>query len=240
MVSVTKNAARQFVLTWKPVPGAYAYEIQRANGPIGTDKTGPWEEIVNPVLTDRDIPWTDQDSRQFISDPGGNTVAYLTNMAQGIWYRMRAFNSDGIPGPWSAEGEARKPDVSRIGRFSVKAIFRGPPTVPAAPVVTLWGSSLSHPGQGSIAWHGIAGGARYTLERSVTGPDGPWVVLCDQTATASDMTWPDQPPQRRPMAGPVPHPYAWYRVKAYNVVGQRGLYSPVFRVDLAPTFTMKF
>jgi hypothetical protein len=71
----------------------------------------------------------------------------------------------------------------------------------------------------SIAWRGTAVGATYSVERSTTGANGPWQLICDRCATDNDTPWIDttQP------SGPC-----WYRVRAYNTAGEAGNYSAVY------------
>jgi hypothetical protein len=59
-----------------------------------------------------------------------------------------------------------------------------------------------------ISWRGAFGAAKYTVERSTQGANGPWTVICDRCATDLSTPWVDA---GKP-AGPV-----WYRVKAYSV-----------------------
>ena len=67
-----------------------------------------------------------------------------------------------------------------------------------------------------INWRGAFGAAKYTVERSTQGANGPWTVICDRCATDLNTPWVDK---GKP-AGPV-----WYRIKAYSVLEVPGPYS---------------
>lgn len=43
----------------------------------------------------------------------------------------------------------------------------------------------------AIAWRGTTGADTYTVERSIEGADGPWIVVCDHCATDNDIPWID-------------------------------------------------
>ncbi len=88
-----------------------------------------------------------------------------------------------------------------------------PDGLPTAPLIT----SIS---DGRVAWRGAFLADRYTVERATHGPSGPWTVVCSRCATDNATPWTDvsQP------AGVV-----WYRVRAYNLSGLPGPYSPVYR-----------
>jgi hypothetical protein len=84
----------------------------------------------------------------------------------------------------------------------------------AAPLVT---SITRRNGAAAIAWRGVAGGDKYSIERSVNGPAGPWVVLADRTLSDNDAPWTD--------TTALPDASALYRVRAYNLAGVPGAYS---------------
>lgn len=64
-----------------------------------------------------------------------------------------------------------------------------------------------------LTWRGTAIAARYTIERSQSGINGPWVVICDKCATDLSTPWTD----KTAPAGTV-----WYRITAYNISGVAG------------------
>lgn len=68
-------------LAWRGVVGADTYTIERSTA--GPD--GPWQVICEGCVTDYDTPWQ--------VDPPSEGPA---------WYRVRANNLDGLPGPYSA------------------------------------------------------------------------------------------------------------------------------------------
>lgn len=76
-----------------------------------------------------------------------------------------------------------------------------------------------------LTWRGVAGADKYTIERTTTGPNGSWTVICDQCATDNDTPWLDK---HRP-AGTV-----WYRVKAYSLSGVAGNYSVAYEAVGSP------
>lgn len=64
-----------------------------------------------------------------------------------------------------------------------------------------------------LVWRGTALGASYTIERSTSGADGPWKVICDTCATDTSTPWVDTT---------TPAGVLWYRVTAYNLTGVAG------------------
>jgi hypothetical protein len=97
----------------------------------------------------------------------------------------------------------------RAHAFAMRGLAPPAHSPPAAPQITRVGAE--------IAWRGVAGADTYTVERASAGPDGPWQVICDRCASDYDTPW--QIPA--PITGP-----AWYRVRAYNLDGLAGPYSP--------------
>ncbi len=74
----------------------------------------------------------------------------------------------------------------------------------------------------ALRWEGVAVAASYTIERSTSGPDGPWKVVCNNCATDVQTPWVDKTIPR----GPV-----WYRVTAYNLSGVAGTPSSPYRAQ---------
>lgn len=64
-----------------------------------------------------------------------------------------------------------------------------------------------------LVWRGTALAASYTIERSTSGANGPWTIICDECATDVSTPWTD----RSTPAGAL-----WYRVTAYNLSGVAG------------------
>lgn len=91
-----------------------------------------------------------------------------------------------------------------------------PPGRPDAPTITLASADAG------IAWRGVAGAASYRVERSTSGRKGPWSPATDGPLTDNDTPWRD--------AG---HPVGrvWYRVRAANISGVEGPWSPPAQVD---------
>src|SRR2546429_80851 len=71
-----------------------------------------------------------------------------------------------------------------------------------------------------VVWRGIALAASYTIERSTSGANGPWRVICDKCATDTSTSWKD----RTTPAGTL-----WYRVIAYNLSGVAGMPSSPYQ-----------
>ena len=46
----------------------------------------------------------------------------------------------------------------------------------------------------TLIWRGTTFAATYTIERSTTGPNGPWSVICNRCATDNDTPWVDTSP----------------------------------------------
>ncbi len=78
--------------------------------------------------------------------------------------------------------------------------------VPAIPISGTPVITSTLPG---LEWRGVAGAYAYTIERSVAGPDGPWMILCNRCATDNDTPWFIESQQK----------IAWYRVQAYSLSG---------------------
>ncbi len=85
--------------------------------------------------------------------------------------------------------------------------------VPTQPLITSIDTS------GNVSWRGAVAALSYRLERSTTGPGGPWTVVTTGTVTDNDTPYADSS-----------HPggYVWYRVKGANLSGVFGSYSAVY------------
>src|SRR5947208_8152972 len=59
-----------------------------------------------------------------------------------------------------------------------------------------------------LVWRGTAVAASYSIERSTSGPSGPWMIICDKCATDTSTPWTDTT---------TPPGAVWYRVMAYNL-----------------------
>ncbi|NIK69474.1 carbohydrate binding domain-containing protein [Paenibacillus sp. BK720] len=89
--------------------------------------------------------------------------------------------------------------------------------VPDAPLIT--GHQASG-GKVQLKWRGAAAADKYTVERATAGASGPWTVVCNQCATDTSTPWTD--------STSVSGTAYWYRVKAHNLAGVAGSYSPVY------------
>jgi hypothetical protein len=72
---------------------------------------------------------------------------------------------------------------------------------------------------GKLYWHGAALALNYDVERSTSGPDSGFSVICSQCIEDAQQPYVDT---SKP-SGPV-----WYRVRAYNRVGTPGAYSNAY------------
>lgn len=70
-----------------------------------------------------------------------------------------------------------------------------------------------------LEWRGVTGAYKYTIQRSSSGPNGPWITICDQCATDNSTPWIDA---KKP-AGKV-----WYRIIAYNLSEIASRSSPAY------------
>jgi mannan endo-1,4-beta-mannosidase len=78
-----------------------------------------------------------------------------------------------------------------------------------APALQLFGDPLITNTTPRLEWRGVAGAYWYTIERSTTGPDGPWIRICTR-CTDNESPWMDN---NKPV-GTV-----WYRIAAINPSG---------------------
>lgn len=96
--------------------------------------------------------------------------------------------------------------------------------VPAAPVVT----NVEHVtsttvGDGNLVeWRGSAGAATYLVQRSTSGPGGPWTTVCAACADTNNEPFLD--------AGAPAPPRVWYRVTPVNPDGVSGPASAPFQL----------
>ncbi|QBD78350.1 hypothetical protein EPA93_21045 [Ktedonosporobacter rubrisoli] len=98
----------------------------------------------------------------------------------------------------------------------------------ALPALSVPGTAqITSVGNHQLTWRGTALADTYTIERSSNGVDGPWTVICDRCATDNDTPWIDKT---------MPAGKVFYRIKAYNLTGQAGDYSPVAET---PSTTLK-
>ena len=73
-----------------------------------------------------------------------------------------------------------------------------------------------------LEWRGVAGADTYTIERSTSGPGGPWAIICDRCATDNSMPWIDKERPRQTV---------WYRVQAFSSSGVASNFSPFIKLD---------
>ena len=90
-------------------------------------------------------------------------------------------------------------------------------SIPASPPLE---TVIRNGSTNTLVWQGVTAAASYTIERSATGPNGPWSVICNKCATDNNTPWVDT----NVPAGPL-----WYRVTAYNVSGVAGQPSNVYQ-----------
>lgn len=80
-----------------------------------------------------------------------------------------------------------------------------------------------------LLWRGTAVAASYSIERSTSGPNGSWTVICDKCATDTSMPWIDTT---------APAGDLWYRVTAYNLSGVAGSPSNPYQARTAGGITI--
>jgi hypothetical protein len=85
--------------------------------------------------------------------------------------------------------------------------------LPAAPKIIQADTS------GIITWEGSPFADKYSVERSTTSASGPWTVICDRCVDDRGVPWRDA---NRPAGN------TWYRVRAHNLEGTPGAYTPVY------------
>ncbi|GAC1398999.1 MAG: hypothetical protein NVS4B12_05030 [Ktedonobacteraceae bacterium] len=143
--------------------------------------------------------WSHNDEYGYVSNQVKYTLHYPGDSAAMRMsvheLRMHAYNMSGMPVP--AE---RRP---------------GPPLID----VVIRGEH-----DNVLLWRGTAGAASYTIERSATGADGPWAVICDRCATDMSTPWTDTA---------APRGVLWYRVTGYNVSGVAGTPSVPYQASSA-------
>jgi len=84
------------------------------------------------------------------------------------------------------------------------------------PAYRLYGEPLITTTTPRLAWRGVAGASWYTIERSTSGLEGPWVTICAK-CTDNETPWMDK--NRSPGA-------AWYKIEASNL-SETGIYSAI-------------
>jgi len=84
------------------------------------------------------------------------------------------------------------------------------------PAYRLYGEPLITTTTPRLAWRGVAGASWYTIERSTSGLEGPWVTICAK-CTDNETPWMDK--NRSPGA-------VWYKIEASNL-SETGVYSAI-------------
>lgn len=103
-------------------------------------------------------------------------------------------------------------DGQAIRRFDVRMTEGGrgpvpPPPAPGRPLIT---SISQRGGKDVIAWRGTTDAGTYRVQRSVSGPSGPWMTVCSQCAASMLQA------RRAQRAA------EWYRVIPYTLQGRAG------------------
>lgn len=120
--------------------------------------------------------------------------------------------------PGSTPARQRLFRTLRAHAYAMRGLAAPADSVPGvAPITAIIGNRT--------AWRGTAVAVDYSVERSTTGPDAGYVVLCDRCATDAGTPWID---------ASQPGGASWYRVRGYNLSGVAGPYSPVYRVVVDP------
>jgi hypothetical protein len=92
-----------------------------------------------------------------------------------------------------------------------------PDSTPGAPLLE---TVIRNGTSNTLVWRGATFAATYTIERSTTGQNGPWSVICNQCATDTSDPWTDTN---------IPAGNLWYRVLAVNMAGITGPPSAAFQ-----------
>ena len=78
--------------------------------------------------------------------------------------------------------------------------------------------------QNVLIWRGAVGAVNYSIERSTTGPHGPWIDICNRCATDANAPWIDSSP---------PSSSTWYQVIPYTITGVAQTPSNVYQARSA-------
>jgi hypothetical protein len=101
----------------------------------------------------------------------------------------------------------------RAHAYRMRGQTAPPVRTPGAPLIT------SIRGR-AIAWRGSTLGDTYSIERSTSGVNGPWTLVCNHCATDNSTPWTDTT---------QPSGALWYRVRASNIVDVTGPYSAIYQ-----------
>lgn len=86
-ITGVRRASGSNVITWRGAAGGDTYTIERA-----PSASGPWNSLCDRCVTDNSPPWADNDP-----------------LASTTWYRVTAYNLDGVAGPPSEPYRFRPP-----------------------------------------------------------------------------------------------------------------------------------
>jgi endo-1,4-beta-mannosidase len=113
---------------------------------------------------------------------------------------------------YPGDSEAMRTSVRelRIHAYKMRGIQVPADSTPSVPVLT---RIIRNGPNDVLLWRGTAVAASYTIERSASGPDGPWIVICNKCAMDTSTPWTDTT---------TPAGALWYRVTAYNLSGIAG------------------
>jgi len=95
-------------------------------------------------------------------------------------------------------------------------------SIPEAPVINV---VIRGNPNNVLMWRGTAVAANYRVERSTSGPGGPWQVICDE-CTDRSTPWTDTT---------TPEGAVWYRVTAYNLSEVAGSPSNAYQANSGST-----
>jgi len=96
----------------------------------------------------------------------------------------------------------------------------------SAPGVPVMNTVIRGTQQNILVWRGAPLAANYTIERSSTGPNGAWTVICDKCVSDTGTPWTDTT---------VSGGALWYRVTAYNISGGAGSSTPPYQASASST-----
>lgn len=104
-------------------------------------------------------------------------------------------------------------ELLREHAYAMRGMTPPPLAAPGAPLII-------GTGEGALTWRGGWGGDTYSIEHSANGEQGPWQVICDRCTNDLKGFF---------SIDATSIPNVWYRIRAFNVVGQPGPYSPTAR-----------
>jgi hypothetical protein len=112
--------------------------------------------------------------------------------------------------PGDSAAMRRSVQQLRLHAYRMRHVSVPADSVPGVPLIdVVIRDGVNH----MLVWRGTALAASYTIERSTSGANGPWTVICDKCVSDMSTPWVD---------ATTPAGALWYRVIAYNIAGLAG------------------